>query len=131
MIEIQRTWKERRDVLNKARVKRSMERAQERENKLIAEGVSIEPASTSNRVYCSSKRFGQKKNEHGKWEWIEKVVDGPDVCQKCKFDFGTKNIRIEGRSDTLQFFINVQDNAVWSDLAESMVHPATDPYTCE
>ena len=91
MSEIQRTWKERRDVLNK-------EKAQNRVNEDPIVSVTSRHNPQLNMKYDKAR---------GKWEYIQKVMVGPDVCQKCMFDFGCEKIRVEGSSDARQFFINI------------------------
>ena len=91
MIEIKRSWKERRDVLNK-------EMEQKR--------VDPDPIASVTSRHNSQLNMKYDKVRY-KWEYIQKVVVGPDVCQKCMFDFGCEKIRVEGSSDALQFFINI------------------------
>ena len=88
MIEIERSWKERRNILNK-------EMAQER----------VDPDPIASVDNCSNSQLNMQYDRyHGKWEYIKKVVVGPDICQKCNFDFGCEKVRIEGTSDACQFF---------------------------
>ena len=101
MVEIKRAWQERRDALEKEREKRATEKRTG-----LVDGYWIEPESITSRINHVNGQLGQKYDEKSKrWAWIKKVLDGPDVCQKCSFDFGSEKLRVEGRSDRLQFFI--------------------------